>query len=117
MCGYNHTFAQACLVCEMILKLALWPVCLFSAINDIWQNSSTCSVILKVKIWRGLFLQENPDLLSYSKSGPTLTPPIKDYPFPDGEYNDVTKQWWSFVLLIASNTYSYQFIYVQFWYK
>ncbi|XP_022326672.2 large ribosomal subunit protein mL40-like [Crassostrea virginica] len=38
-------------------------------------------------------IQENPDLLSYSKSGPTLTPPIKDYPFPDGEYNDVTKQW------------------------
>ncbi|XP_061184705.1 large ribosomal subunit protein mL40-like [Saccostrea echinata] len=38
-------------------------------------------------------IQEDPNLLSYSKSGPSLTPPIKDYNFPDGEYSDVTKVW------------------------
>ncbi|XP_062592655.1 large ribosomal subunit protein mL40-like [Saccostrea cucullata] len=38
-------------------------------------------------------IQEDPSLLSYSKSGPSLTPPIEDYNFPDGEYNDVTKVW------------------------
>lgn len=38
-------------------------------------------------------IQEDPSILSYSKSGPTETPPIKNYQFPDGEYNEVTKVW------------------------
>ncbi|XP_048776207.1 39S ribosomal protein L40, mitochondrial-like [Ostrea edulis] len=38
-------------------------------------------------------IQEDPSLISYSKTGPTSTPAIKNYIFPDGEYNDVTRAW------------------------
>lgn len=37
-------------------------------------------------------LQLDEALLTYSATGPTETPPIKDFDSPDGEYIDVTKK-------------------------
>jgi len=38
-------------------------------------------------------VQLDTTLLPYAVDGPTLTPPIRQYHAPDGEYKDTTKQW------------------------
>ncbi|XP_049812097.1 39S ribosomal protein L40, mitochondrial-like isoform X1 [Schistocerca nitens] len=38
-------------------------------------------------------IQIDPALLPFTKKGPVLTPPIKDYESPDGEYIDTSKKW------------------------
>ncbi|XP_046627080.1 39S ribosomal protein L40, mitochondrial [Neodiprion virginianus] len=38
-------------------------------------------------------IQVDLNLVPYSSRGPVSTPPIKNYPSPDGEYQDISKTW------------------------
>ncbi|KAF0304865.1 39S ribosomal protein L40, mitochondrial [Amphibalanus amphitrite] len=38
-------------------------------------------------------IEEDPDLVPWAHSGPTLTPPIDGYDAPDGDYVDTTRRW------------------------
>ncbi|XP_012256281.2 39S ribosomal protein L40, mitochondrial [Athalia rosae] len=38
-------------------------------------------------------IQPDIDLLPYIAKGPVSTPPIKNYPSPDGEYENISKTW------------------------
>lgn len=38
-------------------------------------------------------IQVDSALLPFKVKGPVLTPPIKDYEAPDGEYFNITRKW------------------------
>ncbi|XP_026480573.1 39S ribosomal protein L40, mitochondrial-like [Ctenocephalides felis] len=38
-------------------------------------------------------VQIDQELLPFTTTGPTITPPIKNYESPDGEYIDISKKW------------------------